>query len=112
VQDDGQRVRFLGRLNGCINVGGDKVHPETVEQALTAHAAVFAAAVRGRRSPYTGALVEAAVLLQPGIDASPALREALLAHCRQRLARHAVPAVLRFVTDWQSNAAGKQERKT
>ncbi len=110
VANDGRRVRFLGRRSGAINVGGDKVFPESVERVLTAHPAVFSATVRGRKSPITGALVEAEVVLAPTHAPAPALRDELLAHCRARLPRHAVPALLRFGAAPIATAAGKQQR--
>lgn len=111
VRIEGERVLFLGRENGSINVGGDKVFPEEVERALCAHPAVFAAAVSGRKNPFTGALVEAVVVPGTGIEGGPALKEQLLAHCRALLPKHAVPALLRFASTLETNTAGKKERK-
>lgn len=106
----GDRVLFLGRLGGAINVGGDKVWPERVERVLCEHPAVAAASVRARASALTGALVEAAVV--PRTPGDAALRGALLAHCRERLERPAVPALIRFVDELAATAAGKQDRRT
>ena len=60
----GDRLYFVGRRGGVINVGGAKVHPEEVEAALNAHAAVLASRVFARKSPITGALVFAEVVLR------------------------------------------------
>ena len=57
-------VVFLGRRGGIINVGGAKVHPEEVEAALNAHAAVRASRVFARANAITGALVVAEVVLR------------------------------------------------
>lgn len=110
VRVAGERVLFLGRLGGAINVGGDKVWPERVERVLCEHPAVAAAAVRARSSALTGALVEAAVV--PRTPGDAALRGAILAHCRERLERAAVPALIRFVDELAATAAGKQDRRT
>ncbi|MBP1806043.1 ANL family adenylate-forming protein [Rubellimicrobium aerolatum] len=103
------RARFLGRDSGLINVGGAKVHPERVEAVLTAVPGVVMAKVTGRRSPMAGALVAAEVQLAPGLD--PALaRRTILDACRAHLEREAVPAILRFVDGFETNAAGKLVR--
>jgi acyl-CoA synthetase (AMP-forming)/AMP-acid ligase II len=110
VRLDGARVQFLGRLNGSINVGGDKVFPETVEQVLREHPGVAAAAVQARASGITGALVQATIVPRHTDAEEALLRAALMQHCRERLPRAAVPALLRFVADIASSPAGKQAR--
>ena len=66
VERRGDRLFFVGRRGGIINVGGAKVHPEEVEAALNAHAAVRASRVFARKNPITGALVVADVVLRDG----------------------------------------------
>ena len=39
--EDGGLITLLGRGSTTINTGGEKVHPEEVEQALKDHPAVF-----------------------------------------------------------------------
>lgn len=112
VAQDGDRVHFLGRASGMINVGGDKVHPEEVEAALLSHPMVRAAHVYGRANPIVGALVAADVVTDPAPGDPAALRAALDAHLASRLARHQRPALIRFVAALALNAAGKIERKT
>ncbi|HEX3995305.1 MAG TPA: AMP-binding protein, partial [Acetobacteraceae bacterium] len=51
----GDRYYFAGRREGVINVGGAKVHPETVEAVINRHPAVSMSRVSARKSPITGA---------------------------------------------------------
>ncbi|MCR6660185.1 MAG: AMP-binding protein [Asticcacaulis sp.] len=51
VEIDGDRCLFLGRENGAINVGGNKVYPEEVEHVLLAHPAVDLRAGFGAQKP-------------------------------------------------------------
>lgn len=105
------RVLFLGRANGVINIGGDKVHPEEVEAALMEHDLVSRARVYAKRNPITGALVAADVALADAeADPGDARRE-LRTWLAGRLARHKVPAFLAVVEDFDVNAAGKLVRK-
>ena len=110
VERRGERFYFVGRRGGVINVGGAKVHPEEVEVALNAHAAVRASRVFARKSPITGAIVFAEVVLHQGSGAGPGLELDILAACRARLAPHMVPAGLRFVSDLPMTDGGKLRR--
>ncbi len=111
VLQSGDRYLFLGRENGVINVGGSKVHPEEVERTLLESPYVWQARVFPRKSPITGALVAAEVVPACGVEFQPeALRDVLLRHCRERLARYAVPAELRIVGDLPQSETGKLVR--
>jgi acyl-coenzyme A synthetase/AMP-(fatty) acid ligase len=104
------RFHFVGRRDGVINVGGMKVHPEEVEAALNAHAAVRASRVFSRKSPITGALVFAEVVLRGGREGDDAARRDILAACQARLPPYMVPAGLRFVADLPMTDGGKLAR--
>lgn len=109
VEQRGDRLFFVGRRGGIINVGGLKVHPEEIEAVLNRHEAVRMSLVRSRRSPITGAVVVAEVVLAEG--ASPdAVRPALMAACRDALAVHKRPAMIRFVEALDVTPAGKLSR--
>ena len=109
------RYHFRGRMGGVINVGGLKVHPEEVEAVLNADPRIRMSLVRGRRSPITGAVVVADVVLAnpastAAADAPEVVRAELLAACRRVLAAHKVPATLHFVTALEFTASGKLVR--
>jgi acyl-coenzyme A synthetase/AMP-(fatty) acid ligase len=112
----GGRYLFRGRRGGVINVGGLKVYPEEVESVLNADPRVRMSLVRARRSPITGAIVVADVVLADAATphADPAntdqLKNELLSNCRRVLPPHKVPAALRFVPALEMNAAGKVVR--
>lgn len=109
VSLDGGRVMFLGRENGLINIGGVKVYPETVEAVVKTVAGVALVQVSAKRSPVTGALVVAEVQLDVGADPDTT-RRLIQEVCRARLDREAVPAIIRFVAGFTTNAAGKLVR--
>lgn len=109
VLAEGDRMIFLGRENGLINIGGVKVYPETVEAVVKTVPGVALVQVSAKRSPVTGALVVAEVQLDT--DADPdATRRLIQDTCRARLDREAVPAIIRFVAGFTTNAAGKLVR--
>jgi len=112
------RYYFRGRRGGVINVGGLKVYPEEVESVLNADPRVRMSLVRARRSPITGAIVVADIVLADCAPASPATRASwettvkseLQNACRRALAPHKVPAILRVVPTLELTAAGKLVR--
>ena len=110
VDRRGDRLYFVGRRSGIINVGGEKVHPEQVEAALNAHPAVRASRAFARNSPIMGALVYAEVVLRDGTRADAAAEREILAACGTRLAPYMVPAGLRFVADLPVTDGGKIAR--
>jgi len=110
----GDRYYFLGRRNRVINVGGLKVYPEEVEAVINRHPAVWVSVVRPRRNPITGSLVSADILLK---EASPpdhrtsATQQEILEICRQNLAQHKIPVIVRYVSSLEIAAAGKLVRR-
>ena len=110
------RYYFVGRRGGVINVGGLKVHPEEVEAVINAHPWVRMSLVKARRNPITGAVVTADVVLAeessapgPRPEAAKLMRE-ITERCRQVLAAHKVPALIRIVPALEISAAGKLVR--
>ncbi len=69
VELRGDRYHFVGRRGGIINIGGLKVHPEEIEAVINRHPEVRMSRARSRRSPITGAIVVADVILADGGDA-------------------------------------------
>jgi acyl-coenzyme A synthetase/AMP-(fatty) acid ligase len=111
----GDRYYFVGRRGGIINVGGLKVHPEEVEAVINAHPRVRMSLVRTRKSPITGALVVADVVLNAEADAANGraveLEQDIMRRCREVLPRHKVPAAINFVPGLTVNATGKLVRR-
>jgi acyl-coenzyme A synthetase/AMP-(fatty) acid ligase len=112
VELRGERYHFVGRRGGIINIGGLKVHPEEIEAVINRRAEVRMSRARSRRSPITGSIVVADVILADGCDASRAdeVRNMILADCRAQLAPHKVPAMIKFVSALDITAAGKLAR--
>ena len=112
VERRGERYYFLGRRSGVINVGGSKVHPEEVEAVINRHPAVRMSLVRAKRSPITGAIVVADVVLKaaPGSAPDAQCRREILQLCQQMLPQHKVPAMIRFVAALGVAPAGKLTR--
>lgn len=103
------RVFFLGRTTGEVNIGGVKVWPEEVEDQLRVHPAVSDVVVLTRASSLTGSLLTAQVVLHPA-HAEVSGQE-IRAWARERLPRPKVPASITVVEALDVTAAGKAKRQ-
>jgi acyl-coenzyme A synthetase/AMP-(fatty) acid ligase len=111
----GDRYYFAGRREGIINVGGLKVHPETVEAVINQHPAVHMSRVSGRPNPITGTIAVAEVVVNSSDPAGglpfATVRGEILGMCRARLAAHEVPVTVREVRLLEIAASGKLVRQ-
>ncbi|MGW0760160.1 AMP-binding protein [Streptomyces sp. NPDC002814] len=87
IEADGA-IRFLGRGSGVINTGGEKVHPQEVENVLLSHPAVKDCVVVGVPDETWGERVAAVVAVPPGTTATG---EELRDWVRRSLAGYKVP---------------------
>lgn len=95
VEVQGDRIVFTGRTSDIINVGGVKVHPLTVEEAIATVDGVELARVYGRSNPMAGQIVAVDVVARPEADhdvVADAIREACA-----RLPEAAWPRRIKFV---------------
>ena len=110
------RYYFTGRRDGIINVGGFKVHPEEVEATINRHPGVAMSMVKAKKSPITGALVIADVVLKssPGKvygGSDVAIEREILQFCRGELDAHKVPAAINIVPMLTIGESGKLVRR-
>jgi long-chain acyl-CoA synthetase len=109
---DADGYLFLtGRSSEVIITGGVNVYPAEIDAVLLSHPAVRDAAVVGVPSEEWGEQIKAVVSLAEGIDASDALADALIGHCRARLATFKCPRSVDFVHELPRSEAGKVMRR-
>jgi long-chain acyl-CoA synthetase len=90
VEEKDGLIRFLGRRNEMINVGGQKVMPSEIEDVLLEADGIAAAVVRATPHPLLGQAVVARVAPIMPEDVK-ALTDRLRAHCRARMQKYKVP---------------------
>lgn len=116
IEQHGDRCYFVGRREGIINVGGLKVHPEEVEAVINRHPRIQLSRVGSRKSPITGAIVVADIVLRtPQSDNTAPLEPDWLKtdvadYCRKRLPPHKVPSAIRIVPSLEIAPSGKLVR--
>lgn len=106
VRREEDRFYFLGRANGAINVGGNKVYPEEIEDCIRGVSGVRQVGVRARANPLVGSLVEALVQPEPNADKA-LLKKSITQTCRENLAPFKVPALITWTEELAVSAAGK-----
>ena len=99
---------IVERKKDLIIRGGFNVYPRDVEEVLYAHPGIAEAAVVGERDPLMGEEVVAFVVLKPGAEAGA---DAIIAFCRERLAKYKCPRRVRFLDSLPKSPVGKILRK-
>lgn len=110
IEIKGDRVYFLGRDSGAINVGGNKVQPEEVENVLLNSSLVHAAFVYPKKNPMMGNIVCADVVLNDKAIDTKVVKTEILKYCRDRLENFKVPAIIKFVDELETTHSGKLKR--
>ena len=106
LDDDGCYM-ITDRKKDVIISGGENVSSIEVEDALFSHPAVAEVAVIGVPHPKWGETVKALVVLAPGASATP---EALIEHCRDRIARYKCPTSVEMRDELARTATGKLQK--
>jgi fatty-acyl-CoA synthase len=105
IEPDGS-ITLLGRGTSVINTGGEKVHPEEVEEVLKALSSVIDAIVVGIPDDRLGQVVGAVVQMAPGAEVSGT---DLVAAVRDKLAGYKAPRRVAFVEQIPRAPNGKAD---
>jgi acyl-CoA synthetase (AMP-forming)/AMP-acid ligase II len=95
-------LTFVGPLTRIIKSAAENIYPAEVEACLRSHPGVREAAVIGVPDDTWGQSVVAVVVA----DGEPLEPEALIAHCRERIASYKKPKVVHFVSTLPRSADG------
>jgi fatty-acyl-CoA synthase len=100
-------LRFMGRYKDMLKTGGENVDPMEVEAYLMSHRGVDVAAVVSYPDARLGEVGVAFVRCQAGHALT---EEAVLAHCRGRIASFKIPRHIVFVDDFPMTSSGKIQK--
>ncbi len=95
---------LVDRIKDMIISGGENVYCAEVENALSAHPAVKDCAVIGVPDEQWGEAVHAVIVLMEGQSVTA---QALIEHCRTRIARYKCPKSVSFIDKMPLSAANK-----
>jgi acyl-CoA synthetase (AMP-forming)/AMP-acid ligase II len=104
----GDRLVVVGRAGVLVNVGGYKVDPLVIGQALQEHPLVLAAQAYGLRSPILGQVIAVDVVADPTATVTGAdLVRELKRFAATRLVQHQRPRRIRLVDAVRLSESGK-----
>lgn len=101
----GQRCFFLGRASGIINVAGNKVVPEKIEDYLLNIDGIVSVKVYGKNNSFVGQVVCADIVINDNLD-TKLIRE----YCKKGLEVHEQPAFIKIVDEIEITSSGKIKR--
>jgi acetyl-CoA synthetase len=103
-------ITFVGRADDVFKASDYRISPFELESALMEHEAVMEVAVVPSPDPVRLAVPKAYVILKPGVQAEPALAQAIFAFSREHLAPYKRIRRLEFVTELPKTISGKIRR--
>lgn len=110
VEKINDRFYFRGRENGVINVGGDKVYPESIEHVLGVVPGVKGIRIYGVKNSIVGQLVNAEVSLTEGAEYANIVTE-LEGIATNKLTAFQRPVKYHLVNQIQHTESGKVSRR-
>lgn len=110
VEVKGDYFKILGRKSEIINVGGEKVYPQEVENVILENELVLDAFIFGEPNPITGKMVSAKIVIKEGADAQEVIKE-VKRLCRMKLAPFKVPMRITISDGTLHGARFKKLRK-
>ena len=97
VEVDGDFIKILGRKSEIINVGGEKVYPQEVENILLMHTKIKDATVFGEKNPILGNIVCANIWLDKKYNEITKIKEDIKSFCRENIERYKIPVKIFFL---------------
>lgn len=91
VKVDGEYIKILGRKSELINVGGEKVYPQEVEDVLLKYSKIKEATVFSEKNPIIGNIVCAKIVLKNRDDENKNTIKDIKDFCFANIARYKVP---------------------
>jgi acyl-CoA synthetase (AMP-forming)/AMP-acid ligase II len=99
-------LRILGRVKPVLNLGGEKVKPEAIEEVVLSFEGIGQAAVFGAMDAMGIEELRCAVVPRATLN-----EDALRAHCARKLPPELIPAGFVVLTELPLNAIGKVDRR-
>jgi acetyl-CoA synthetase len=101
---------FIGRNDDLITSAGYRIGPSDIEDTILSHPSVAEVAVVGKSDPERTEIVKAFVVLRSGWEASDSLATQYQQLVRERLAAHAYPREVAFLSELPKTPSGKVQR--
>lgn len=109
VEQDGEFYKILGRKSELINVGGEKVYPQEVENVILNYDNVTDVTVYAEKHPITGNIVCAKINVEKVEDDKIFIKE-LKQYCKKNLQSFKVPVKISISVEPLHSARFKKQR--
>lgn len=109
VIQKGDYIKILGRRSEIINVGGEKVYPQEVENIIQKMDNVAEITVYGEKNPIMGAIVCAKISLINNEDIKD-FTIRLKKYCSKKIQNYKIPVKIRFAKEKQYSERFKKVR--
>jgi long-chain acyl-CoA synthetase len=109
-RDEAGYLYVCGREDDLINIGGRKVHPTEIEQALLRYDGIEDAVCVRAPHPITGEAVRAFLVARRGSNEHPST-EALAGFLGETIEQYKIPLSFEWLSSIPTNAFGKVDRK-
>ena len=109
VEVDGDYIRILGRKSELINVGGEKVYPQEVENIILKLNNVAEVRVYSKKNPIIGNMICADIRLIKAEDKKEFISR-LKYFCKQNMEKFKIPVKIEIVQNDQFNDRFKKVR--
>ncbi len=110
VRDTDGVFHFVARADDMIISAGYNIAGPEVEAALLSHPDVAECAVIGAPDAERGQIVQAHVVLKPGVEPSDAYVKRLQDHVKAKIAPYKYPRSVKFVSELPRTQTGKIQR--
>ncbi len=110
VEQKGDWIRFLGRENDIINVGGQKVFPAEVESVLMQIENINEASVYGTANPIMGNVVAAKIILKKE-EKLNSVKSKIRKFCKNKLEPYKIPVHIELVEQTEVSERFKKVRR-
>lgn len=107
IKDGNGRIFVKGRKSSVINISGNKVFPEEVEDLINTLPQIKQSKISGVPHPIMGQIVQADIVLHEGQDID---QEDLISFCRRNLSSFKIPQRVKKVTTIEMTGSGKIKR--
>lgn len=105
--DDEGFIYFSQRMKRMIVTSGYNVYPSQLENIIEGHPAVQRSCVIGVKDALKMQRVKAFIVLKENCQADEQMKESIMKHCKQHIAKYALPAEIEFRDSLPTTLVGK-----
>ena len=100
-------IYFRQRIKRMLITSGYNVYPSQLENIIDSHEKVLISCVIGVKDQYRGQKIKAYVVPMPGVEPTEELKQEILNHCQNHVAKYAMPREIEWRTELPKTLVGK-----